>query len=36
MVLLKSGLQHFNPELYRTPNHQLQPIDTAEHCVRLS
>jgi len=31
MVLLKSGLQHFNP----TPNHQLQPIRTAEPVVRM-
>jgi len=36
MVLLKSGLQHFNPELYRTPNHQLHRTSAVELVVRLS
>jgi len=32
MVLLKSGLQHFNR--YRSPNHQLQRTHAAELGVR--
>jgi|GEM_PF-6460785 len=40
MDVLKSGLHNFNPYIHLfnfnlTPNHQLQPIDTAEHGVRV-